>query len=129
MPRRRVNEVGLYYEIGGRGDPLVLVHGSWTDHTSWRFVTDSLAESHRVLTYDRRGHSRSERPDGPGSRRADIEDLAALVEVLGLTPHPTEFVAAVRTFVEGAPPAIGSPAAGQPCEVPDRAGTVSRMRN
>jgi pimeloyl-ACP methyl ester carboxylesterase len=86
MPEQRVNGVKLFYELTGSGDPLVLVHGSWTDHESWQLVVPGLARSFRVLAYDRRGHSLSERPLGQGSRREDEEDLAALMEALGLAP-------------------------------------------
>ncbi len=78
--------VKLYYEEAGSGQPLVLVHGSWTDHHSWDLVAPSLAERYRVVTYDRRGHSQSERPAGQGSVHEDVADLAALIEGLGLTP-------------------------------------------
>jgi pimeloyl-ACP methyl ester carboxylesterase len=81
-----VNGVRLYYELHGVGEPLVLVHGSWGDATSWRFVVPGLARSFRVLVYDRRGHSRSQRPDTPGSVDEDGDDLAALVDELGLVP-------------------------------------------
>jgi pimeloyl-ACP methyl ester carboxylesterase len=81
-----VNGVRLYYELHGRGQPLVLVHGSWGDARSWRLVVPGLAESFRVVVYDRRGHSRSERPDTPGSVDEDGDDLAALLEALGLVP-------------------------------------------
>jgi pimeloyl-ACP methyl ester carboxylesterase len=80
------NGVRLYYEEHGTGEPVALVHGSWTDATSWRFVVPGLAEAFRVLVYDRRGHSRSERPDAPGSVDDDGDDLAALLEALGLAP-------------------------------------------
>jgi pimeloyl-ACP methyl ester carboxylesterase len=80
------NGVRVYYELHGAGEPLALVHGSWTDATSWRFVVPGLAEAFRVLVYDRRGHSRSERPDAPGSVDEDGDDLAALLEALGLAP-------------------------------------------
>jgi pimeloyl-ACP methyl ester carboxylesterase len=86
MPEQHVNGATLFYELIGSGDPLVLVHGSWVDHTSWQFVVPDLTRSFRVLTYDRRGHSLSERPLGQGSRREDEEDLAALMEALGLAP-------------------------------------------
>ena len=82
----RVNGVTLFYELIGNGEPLVLVHGGWTDHSSWQFVVPQLAESFRVLTYDRRGHSRSERPVTQGSRRTDEDDLAALIEAFDLAP-------------------------------------------
>jgi pimeloyl-ACP methyl ester carboxylesterase len=86
MPETEANGVGLYYEIHGGGEPLVMVHGSWVDATRWRFVVPGLAESFHVLVYDRRGHSRSERPDAPGGVDEDGDDLAALVETLDLAP-------------------------------------------
>jgi len=49
-------------------------------------VVPGLAESFRVLVYDRRGHSRSERPDAPGSVDEDGDDLAALLATLDLAP-------------------------------------------
>jgi pimeloyl-ACP methyl ester carboxylesterase len=45
-----------------------------------------LAESFRVVTYDRRGHSQSERPSAQGSRREDEDDLAALMGALDCAP-------------------------------------------
>jgi pimeloyl-ACP methyl ester carboxylesterase len=81
-----VNGVRLYYELHGSGEPLVLVHGSWGDARSWRLVVPGLAESFRVVVYDRRGHSRSQRPDTPGSVDEDGDDLAALLEALDLAP-------------------------------------------
>jgi pimeloyl-ACP methyl ester carboxylesterase len=87
MPIAHVNGVDLFYELKGDGDvPLVLVHGSWTSHRSWDPVVPRLAGSLRVLAYDRRGHSASERPAGQGSVREDVADLAGLIERLGLAP-------------------------------------------
>ena len=65
---------------------LVLVHGSWDSHRNWDLVVPRLAEVFRVLSYDRRGHSQSERPTGQGSVREDVADLAALLEHLALVP-------------------------------------------
>lgn len=80
MPSDRINGVELYWELhGDRGDPAVLVHGSWGDHHNWDAVAPALARSLRVATYDRRGHSRSERPPGQGSIDDDVEDLAGLI--------------------------------------------------
>ncbi|MFJ8745148.1 alpha/beta fold hydrolase [Embleya sp. NPDC127516] len=86
MPRAQVNGADLYYEVAGEGEPLVLVHGSWTDHRSWSPVVPALAASYRVVTYDRRGHGRSTAPAGAGSRTQDEDDLAALVERLDVAP-------------------------------------------
>jgi pimeloyl-ACP methyl ester carboxylesterase len=87
MATEQVNGVRLFYELhGARGVPLVLAHGSWSSHESWELVVPRLADSFRVLTYDRRGHSQSERPAGQGSVHEDVADLAALIEHLGLAP-------------------------------------------
>jgi len=63
-----------------------MVHGSWGSHHNWDLVAPGLAESFRVITYDRRGHSESERPPGQGSIHEDVADLAALIEHLDLAP-------------------------------------------
>ncbi len=82
-----VNGVRLAYEMQGSGEiPLVMVHGSWVSRRNWDLVVPHLADSFRVLTYDRRGHSDSERPSGQGSVREDVADLAALIEHHGLAP-------------------------------------------
>ena len=82
-----VDGVRLFYELHGSGDvPLVLVHGSWNSHEDFGLIVPRLARSFRVLAYDRRGHSRSERPPGQGSVHEDVADLAALIEQLGLAP-------------------------------------------
>ena len=87
MPTAQINGVELHYQLSGQeGDPLVLVHGSWGEHHGWDGIVPHLARSFRVLTYDRRGHSQSERPAGQGSVREDVADLAALIEHLDLVP-------------------------------------------
>lgn len=87
MATANINGVDLYYEVSGSGHvPLVLVHGSWESHHDWDLVVPKLSERFRILTYDRRGHSRSERPSGQGSVREDVADLAGLIEHLDLSP-------------------------------------------
>jgi pimeloyl-ACP methyl ester carboxylesterase len=81
-----VNGVTLHYELKGTGEPLVLVHGAWTDLGEWNRIVDDLASTFTVLTYDRRGHSRSERPAGQGSMDEDGDDLAALLTALDMAP-------------------------------------------
>lgn len=87
VPHATVNDVSLFYELtGDAGPPMALVHGSWSDHHGFDRVVAGLAESFRVLAYDRRGHSRSERPITQGSVREDRDDLAALLDHLGMSP-------------------------------------------
>ena len=83
----KVNGVQIAYaETGGTGIPLVLVHGSWGSHHNWDPVVPGLTEHFRVVSYDRRGHSESERPPGQGHFSEDVADLAVLIEQLGHAP-------------------------------------------
>ena len=93
MATATVNGVELFYEMSGSGDiPIVVVHGSWSSHHNWDRVVPGLAKSFRVLAYDRRGHSQSQRLTGQGSVREDVADLAALIErcLLYTSPSPRD---------------------------------------
>ncbi|WP_165358613.1 alpha/beta fold hydrolase [Haloactinopolyspora alba] len=81
-----VNGVRLLVREAGSGEPLVLVHGGLDDHRVWEPVEQELAGSFRVITYDRRGHSGSENGPEPGLRSDDEDDLAELIQSLGLAP-------------------------------------------
>jgi pimeloyl-ACP methyl ester carboxylesterase len=78
-----VNGVELYYETIGAGERLVLTHGSWTNGSGWAPSIPTLAERFEVVTWDRRGHSRSQDGTGSGSHVEDAADLTGLIEHLG----------------------------------------------
>jgi len=86
MTSQVFNGTSLFYKDEGDGEPVVLVHGSWTEHTSWDFVVAGLSSTHRVVRYDRRGHGQSTAPPEEGTVQDDVADLAALIEGLGLAP-------------------------------------------
>src|SRR5262245_43824831 len=62
---------------------MVLIHGSWGDHANWQAVVPGLSKTFRVLTYDRRGHSRSEKLHSQGSLDEDADDAQTLLSHLG----------------------------------------------
>lgn len=86
MATAESNGVELYYEQVGEGDRLVMTHGAWTDGRTWHALTERLADRFEVVTWDRRGHSRSSNGNGAGSCRQDASDLAGLIEHLGGSP-------------------------------------------
>ncbi len=86
MATAMLNGVDLFYEDTGEGEALVLVHGSWGDHTVWDLVVPDLSKHFRVIAYDRRGHSRSSAPPGQGHVGEDVADLAALIKHLNAAP-------------------------------------------
>jgi pimeloyl-ACP methyl ester carboxylesterase len=83
-----VGTTSLYHEVRGSGPALLLITGGSGDAGEWDRVEPALAESFTVVTYDRRGASRSPRPDGWSTTSVDeqADDAAALLRALRLEP-------------------------------------------
>lgn len=79
MPVLNLPGVRLHHDVAGSGVPLVLVHGSAVDGTTWDVVVPDLARDHRVITYDRRGYGRSTHKP-VRDHRLHAADLIALLE-------------------------------------------------
>ena len=77
----------LYHEVRGSG-PALLVTGGTGDAGEWANLAPTLAEECTVVTYDRRGVSRSPRPDRwTATSMAEMaDDAAALLRALELPP-------------------------------------------
>ena len=77
--------IELYYEDQGSGPAVVLIHGWPLSGASWeKQVAALLAAGHRVITYDRRGFGRSDRPSVGYDSDTLAEDLQKLVTKLDL---------------------------------------------
>ena len=77
--------IQLYYEDHGSGQPVVLIHGYPLDGSSWEKQTAVLLEAgKRVITYDRRGVGKSDRPTSGHDSDTYAADLSALVSALDL---------------------------------------------
>jgi pimeloyl-ACP methyl ester carboxylesterase len=69
----------------GEGDPsLVFVHGAAMWSRYWDQQLDHFATRYRCVTIDQRGHGQSDRPDGPIPISRFADDLAEVIEGLGL---------------------------------------------
>jgi pimeloyl-ACP methyl ester carboxylesterase len=82
------NGATLYYEKCGTGSPGVFIAGSTGDAGNFTRAADLLADEFAVVTYDRRGNSRSPRPPGwtTTSVTEQADDAAGLIHELGLAP-------------------------------------------
>ncbi|HEY3059282.1 MAG TPA: alpha/beta hydrolase [Chloroflexota bacterium] len=83
-----IGSLELYYEIRGRGPTLLLISGGASDADQWSAIAPMLADDFTVLTYDRRGYSRSSRPANWTSTSVteQADDADALLRSLDLSP-------------------------------------------
>jgi pimeloyl-ACP methyl ester carboxylesterase len=83
-----VNGTEIYYELKGSGPSLLFISGATGDARHFERVADLLADEFAVVTYDRRGNSRSPRPEGWDTTSPDeqADDAAVLLTALELGP-------------------------------------------
>ena len=83
--KENASDINLYYEDRGDGRPIVLVHGWPLNGASWERQSSALlAAGYRVITYDRRGFGRSDKPEGGYDYNTLAADLNALLTALDL---------------------------------------------
>jgi pimeloyl-ACP methyl ester carboxylesterase len=79
-----INGINLYYESMGTGRPLILLHGGLGSGEMFGPVRPALAERHQVIAVDLQGHGRTPDIDRPIDIRLMADDIAALIDHLGL---------------------------------------------
>ena len=79
-----VNGISLYYESHGAGRPMILLHGGLGSGEMFGPLLPALAEGHQVIAVDLQGHGRTADIDRPISVELMADDIAALIEHLGL---------------------------------------------
>lgn len=85
LDRFDANGVGLYYSVQGTGEPVVLLHGLYSNsRRAWELpgTVMQLAADHQVITLDLPGHGQSDKPD-----RADAYGTAMVDDVVLLLDH------------------------------------------
>jgi 3-oxoadipate enol-lactonase len=75
----------LAFEDRGAGKPaIVFVHGLACDRSFFAPQAEHFARQHRVVSLDLRGHGESDKPRGPYPIAAYADDIAYMIEQLGL---------------------------------------------
>jgi pimeloyl-ACP methyl ester carboxylesterase len=86
MPKVCVNDIDLYYEITGQGQPVLLIHGLGSSTRDWEYQTTAFSTLYQVVALDVRGHGQSDKPPGPYSIPLFTTDTAELMRSLELGP-------------------------------------------
>jgi len=88
VERRRVNGIDLNVRHGGKGTPLLLLHGFPQTHAIWHRMAPRLAEHHYLVMPDLRGYGDSDKPastsdHAPYSKRTMALDVVELMRSFG----------------------------------------------
>lgn len=78
----------LHYQVRGRGPALLLIPSGYGDADLYGGIADLLADSYTVISYDRRGFSRSTRHGAPPADWAatHVADARGLLETVAAEP-------------------------------------------
>ncbi len=84
MPKAPVNGVNMYYEVHGKGVPLVMIQGFGGNHQAWFFQTPVFQKYYRVIIFDNRGIGKTDKSSEPYTIRTMAEDVIGLMDYLGI---------------------------------------------
>ncbi len=88
MPHLNRGNVRISYDVHGDGGdklPLLLTHGFGSSARMWAPNAAALSAGRQVITWDMRGHGRSDSPDDQAeyTHQACLDDMAALLDARG----------------------------------------------
>ena len=84
MPKVEANGIQIYYEQQGAGEPLILIPYLSADNACYAFQVAEYAKHFTCITLDLRGTGESDKPDGDMSIELYADDVAALMQTLGM---------------------------------------------
>jgi pimeloyl-ACP methyl ester carboxylesterase len=79
-----VNGLNLYYEIHGKGEPVILIHGGVGASEMFEAVLSTFAKSREVIAVHLQAHGRTADIERPLSFESMADDIAALIKYLDL---------------------------------------------
>ncbi len=84
MPYLTVNNINLYYQRSGAGEPLVFLNGLSSDISEWQGLGLSLSRKYDFIAVDNRGAGRSDKPDSPYTIEIMASDVAGVLDSIGI---------------------------------------------
>ncbi len=83
MPKVKVNDINIYYEIHGEGYPLVLIGG--TNHHLHKYppqFIEMMSKQFKLILFENRGSGRTDQPDVRYTHKMMANDTAGLMDAL-----------------------------------------------
>lgn len=84
MPKVKINDISMYYELHGKGQPIVLIPGFSVDHLTWQFIVDILKPRYQLLLLNNRGSGQTDVPAEPYNINQMADDIVGLCAHVGI---------------------------------------------
>lgn len=84
MPTVRVNDIDIYYETQGSGEPIVLIPYLAIDQACYAFQVADYAKHYTCISVDLRGAGQTSKPPGPYTTELFADDVAAFMQAIGV---------------------------------------------
>jgi len=85
MPKVKVNDIEMYYEIHGEGEPLLMLHGITGSTQMWNNYVNDYKQHFQLIIPDLRGHGKSTNSSKEFTAKQSAHDIIALLGHLGVT--------------------------------------------
>lgn len=79
-----LGDIRLFYTVNGEGIPIVFIHPPLLTSANFQYQIDELSQKFKVITFDMRGHGRSEYSVEPITYPLIVEDIKHLLDHLGI---------------------------------------------
>jgi len=84
MPTVNANDINIYYEIHGEGEPLLMIQGYSFNSGHWMTLAPEMAKDYRAIIFDNRGTGRTDKPEPPYTMKMMAADASGLLDAIGI---------------------------------------------
>lgn len=82
MPILNLDGISLYYKVKGKGVPIIFIHPPVLTSVNFKYQLEELSKKFQVITFDIRGHGRSEYSNNPITYQLIVKDIKHLLDYL-----------------------------------------------
>ena len=80
----RINDIEMHYEVRGKGEPLILLHGGGGVGANWNLIFKDAPADYQLVIPDLRGHGRSTNPSTELTFSQSARDVYGLLDYPGI---------------------------------------------
>lgn len=84
MPLLNLGSINLFYKVKGKGPSIVFIHPPLLTSANFEYQVDELSKNFQVITFDIRGHGRSQYSTKPITYALIVEDIKNLLDNLAI---------------------------------------------